>query len=84
MYGSTMNTDLVVLPAWLKRYKLKNLIDGCDLKSARSAEEEACLQMAPVGQEVAGPDSTELGAGLSGAVMSDKPVDEYKTRAENR
>ncbi len=70
--------------ARLKRYKLKNLIDECDLRSPRSADEEAWLDMASVGQEFAGPDSTEPDTGLSEAGMSDKPVDDYVTRAGNR
>lgn len=70
--------------ARLKRYKLKNLIDECDLRSARSADDEAWLEMAPVGQEVAGPDSAERDNGLSEAGMSDKPADDDVTRAGNR
>lgn len=43
--------------ARLRRHSLQELMDGCDASSPRSAEEQAWLDLVPVGLEIDGLDS---------------------------
>lgn len=51
----------------LKRYKLEELLDECDLTSPLGANDEQWLDMAPVGLEVDCPNAAHPDAGLSEA-----------------
>ena len=57
--------------ARLKRYTLQELMAECDLSSPRGAEDQAWLDMFPVGLEVEGFDSAECSARLLDARSSD-------------
>ena len=50
--------------ARLKRYTLQELMDECDHSSPRSAEEQAWLDLVPVGLEVDGLGSVPVDVGL--------------------
>lgn len=58
----------------LKRYKLEELLDECDLTSPLGANDEQWLDMTPVGLEVDCPDAAHPDAGLSEAHPGARPA----------